>query len=236
MLIDAGQVFRVLVVSAGKHGVDMDSPQQIDAFLADPAMLDETAELIKQIYHMDHAERDELLYTLEVGANSAKIGRHSQSQDFKDNLLRKWLQDAATEGYQVVLLDGRALEEVGTMLQNEGLCDYRTGFFFECDPVVGARRTLGYAEWSYDELSDDEKHDVDQLVGQINARNQADAERTVQPVVPPVGAKTYSLTQFGQIHPDERHAMVIIDTSDELTKDDMVQSVVEYFERAFHVL
>lgn len=235
MLIDAGQVFRVLVVSATQHGVDMDSPEQIDAFLADEAMLEETTDLIKKIYHMEHAERDELLYTLEVGVSSAKIGARAGSQAFKDGLLKKWLRDAREEGCHVVLLDGRALEEVGAMLQNDGLCDYRTGFFFVCDPVVGARRTLGLAEWTYDELSDDERHDVDQLVQQIIARNNADAERSVQPVLEPVDAARYTLPEFAKISPDDRHRMVIIDTSDELTKDDMVQPVVDYFERAFHL-
>ena len=33
MLIDAGQVFRVLVVGATRAGVDMDNPDAIDAFL-----------------------------------------------------------------------------------------------------------------------------------------------------------------------------------------------------------
>ena len=235
MLIDAGQVFRVLVVSANQHGVNVDSPDEIDAFLADESMLDETTTLIKRVYTMDHAERDELLYTLEVGANSAKFGARPRSQEFKDGLLKKWLQDAHKEGYQVVLLDGRALEEVGTMLQDEGLCEYQTGFFFVCNPIVGARRTLGFAEWSYDDLSDDEKLEVDKLVEQINARNKSDAERSVHPVVESKSAPRYTLPEFAKIPSGDRLKMVTIDTSDELSKDDMVQPVVDYFEHAFLV-
>ena len=34
MLIDAGQVFRVLVVMMQEYGVDLDDPAAIDAFLA----------------------------------------------------------------------------------------------------------------------------------------------------------------------------------------------------------
>jgi len=37
MLIDAGQVFRVLVVGATRAGVDVNDPGAIDAFLADEA-------------------------------------------------------------------------------------------------------------------------------------------------------------------------------------------------------
>ena len=57
---------------------------------------------------MDKAERDSLLYTNQVSANSATIGARPLSQIFKDNLLRKWLIDARNEGFDTVLLDGRA--------------------------------------------------------------------------------------------------------------------------------
>lgn len=235
MLIDAGQVFRVLVVSAGQHGVNMDSPDEIDAFVANESMLNETVELIKRVYSMEHTERDELLYTLEVGVNSAKFGARPGSQDFKDGLLKKWLGDARIEGYHVVLIDGRALEEVGTMLQSEGLCDYQTGFFFVCNPVVGARRTLGLAEWTYDELADEEKHDVDRLVEQIDARNKADADRDVHPVVAPKGAPQFSPTELDNSGIGNEHEMIIIDTSEELGKEAMVQPFVNYFDRVFQL-
>jgi cytidylate kinase len=235
MLIDAGQVFRVLVVSATKHGVNVDSPDEIDAFLADDKMLDETTDLIKKVYAMDHEERDELIYTHEVGANSAKIAARPKSQEFKDDLLKKWYKDAGDDGYHVILHDGRALEETGMMLQDAGLCDYRKGFFFTCNPSVGARRTLGLAEWSYDEITDEEKHDVDTLVEQIIARNKSDAERTVQPVLPPENAPTFSLTEFGDQAIGDEHRMMIIDTSDELGKDDMVQPFIDFFDRVFQL-
>ena len=52
------------------------------------------------------------------------------------------MRDAAAEGYEIVLLDGRALEETGDMLVKNNLCDFVAGYYFVCDPVVGARRTL----------------------------------------------------------------------------------------------
>ena len=233
MLIDAGQVFRVLVVSASQHGVDIDNPDSIDAFLADEAMLVETTALIKQVYAMDHEERDALIYTHKVGANSAKFGARPGSQVFKDSLLKKWLDDAHSEGYEVVLLDGRALEETGTMLENAGLCDYAVGFYFVCDAQIGARRTLGYAARSYDELSDDEKQEVDNLVQQIIARNKADAERAVQPIVPPAGAQEFVLPTFDPQPNNDGRQMFIVDTSAEMTKDQMTESITEFFKGVY---
>lgn len=107
MLIDAGQVFRCLVVAAANAGIDLENPDAIDAFLSDEESAHACVEFVKLVYHMDKDQRDALLYTNEVGANSAKIGARPLSQSFKDELLRKWLHDAAKEGYEVVLLDGQ---------------------------------------------------------------------------------------------------------------------------------
>lgn len=221
MLIDAGQVFRVLVVAAGRAGVDVDNPAAIDAFLDDDDQVERCVALVKEVYHMTKADRDDLLYTNDVSANSAKIGARPRSQQFKDMLLRKWLGDAASEGYDVVLLDGRALEEVGTMLADEGLCQFVLGLYFVCDPVVGAMRTLGFADSSYDDLSADDRQTIDDLVAQIETRNAADAARPVQPIVRPTDAPVVQLP--ASIAPGEK--FYIIDTSAPMTRDDMAAPV-----------
>ena len=218
MLIDAGQVFRVLVVAATRACVDMDSPDDIDAFLGDEAEAEKCVQLVKDVYHMSKEDRDTLLYTNVVGANSAKIGARPLSQDFKDNLLKKWLRDARLEGYEVVLLDGRALEETGNMLAGEGLCEFILGLYFVCDPIIGARRTLGYADTPYEQLGNDARVAVDDLVVQINERNHKDRERAVQPVVPPSGAPTYSAPDTPS---DSSANAIIIDTSPEASKQAM---------------
>ena len=226
MLIDAGQVFRVLVVAATRANVDMDDPAALDVFLADDAQAERCVQLVKDVYHMSKDERDRLLYTNQVGANSAKVGARPLSQAFKDSLLKKWLHDARVEGYQVVLLDGRALEEVGKMLETEDLCDFILGLYFTCNSVVGARRTLGYATKSYDELADDERRAVNELVLQIDARNAADRERAVQPIVPPRSAKVYHLPDAPVEFP-ARRPMIIFDTSANMTKHEMTLPVAQ---------
>lgn len=221
MLIDAGQVFRVLVVAATRAGIDLDDTASLDRFLDDENEAEKCVQLVKDVYNMTKAERDALLYTNEVGANSAKVGARPLSQEFKDSLLRKWLRDAATEGYEVVLLDGRALEEVGVMLESEGLCNFVLGMYFVCDPVVGARRTLGFANKSYDELAADEKLAVDRLVDEINERNLRDQKRAVQPILPPEGATIFRLPDAPTKFVTTERPMVVFDTSAEVSKRDM---------------
>jgi cytidylate kinase len=143
MLIDAGQVFRVLVVAASEAGVDLDSPLAIDAFLSDEKQVEKCVQFVKEVYRMPEERREDLLYAHHIGMASAKVGARPLSQSFKDRLLKKWLQDAHKEGFDIVLLDGRALEETGMMLENDGLCRFILGFYFTSNPVVGARRTLG---------------------------------------------------------------------------------------------
>lgn len=229
MLIDAGQVFRVLVVAATQSGVDMDDSAAIDAFLNNNDEAEKCIQLVKSVYHMTKAERDGLLYTNEVGRNSARIGARPGSQSFKDSLLRKWLRDAHSDGYDVVLLDGRALEETGQMLERERLCRFAIGLYFICDAQVGAMRTLGFADKVYDELSADDQKSVDQLIVDITERNRADAERTTQPVVRPTHASIARLPDT--IAPG--FMFHIIDTSASMPKDQMILPVAEYAE---HVL
>lgn len=233
MLIDAGQVFRTLVVAATRAGIDLDNPSEIDTFLSNAESATQSVQLVKDVYHMQKAERDALLYTNEVSVNSAKIGARPLSQEFKDELLRKWLRDAAVEGYEIVLLDGRALEETGRMLEAERLCDFRSGLYFVCDPKVGARRTLGFASIPYEDLDEGQRSAVDQLVQQIVTRNDADRNRAVQPIVEPVGATRYDLPQISIPESYNQRFMTVVDTSANMTKHemsrpicDLVQSVI----------
>jgi cytidylate kinase len=231
MLIDAGQVFRVLVVAASRAGVDLNDPDAIDAFLSDDANAESAVQLVKDVYHMSKEDRDDLLYTNEVGENSAKVGARPLSQDFKDMLLKKWLRDARSDGYQVVLLDGRALDEVGSRLASEGLCDFPLGLYFICDAEVGARRTLGFAGRLYDELSSEEKAAVDKLIDQIIVRNVADRIRPVQPLVRP-DTEVSKLPTIAQPSLTSGRPMYLVDTSANLTKQEMSDPVIELVSRS----
>lgn len=227
MLIDAGQVFRVLVVMTREYGVNLDDPAAIDAFLSDKRNEDACVRRVKFVYHLPRADRDVLLYTPEISASSVKIGARPRSQAFKDALLRKWLRDARIEGIEVVLLDGRALGEVGEMLASEGLCEHVLDLFFICDPIVSAQRTLGMMPRPYDELTPDERLRVDSQAEQIAARNHADRTRQVQPVVPPVGAATYPVANLpSKLPPRDPCPAAIIDRSVELPPETMALPVI----------
>lgn len=233
MLIDRGQAFRVLVVAALRAGVDVDDPELLDKFLGDAQHRAECLSLVKKVYHMAKDERDSLLYTNEVSEWSAKIGARPLSQTFVADLTKKWLRDAAADGYDVVLIDGRALENIAAEMDSEGLCQYRMGLYFICDSQVGARRTLGYASRSYDELTDSERQRVDALVVQIAARNRRDCEREVERLVPPANAKTYCLPGVPSVLPVDTRPMYIIDTSAELGKSEMSLSVARLCAQLF---
>lgn len=227
MLVDAGQVFRSLVVAADRAGVDMDDRVSIDTFLGNDLQTDVAVQLVKEIYHMPKQERDELLYTDHVSASSAKIGARPLAQDFKDALLRKWLLDAHEESFDIVLLDGRALEEVGVKLEGEGLCSFVVGFYFISDPLVGARRTLGYAEAQLQDLPQNIQDNIRQFAGEISERNRKDRERTVQPIKPPAGVEPWLLPDAPPQLPDRRHPILLVDTSRDMSRSAMVQPVAD---------
>ena len=232
MLIDRGQAFRALVVAATQRGVDVHDPAQIDAFLADEANLEYATQFVKDVYHMTKDERDALLYTNEVGENSAKIGARAASQIFVIGLTKKWMKDADNEGYDVVLIDGRALEAIACEMDHEKTCEYVLGLYFTCDATVGARRTLGYAATPYDELDETQKTEVDAFVVQINARNHADKTREVERLIPPAGAVTYALPDLPKTLASSPRPMLILDTSAELSKEAMAKPVARLVAQA----
>jgi cytidylate kinase len=224
MLIDRGQAFRSLVVAAQRASVDIDSPDSIDDFLNNQQNLTYAAEFVKDVYHMDKDERDALLYTNEIGENSAKIGARPASQKFVINLTKKWMTDASEDGFDVVLLDGRALESIAREMQSEGLCEYVLGLYFVCNSEVGARRTLGYATTEYKNLTSNKQDEVNDFVRQIEARNQADMTRQVERLIAPAGATKVYLPS----PPEGSDDMYIIDTSMNMTKEEMAMPVAEF--------
>lgn len=228
MLIDRGQTFRTLVVATERAGVDIEDPAAIDAYLEDEANIASCVQFVKDVYHMTKDERDALLYTNKVGADSAKIGARPASQEFVKMLTKKWLHDAGEEGYEVVLVDGRTLEAISREMQTEGLCDYRLGLYFVCDPLMGARRTLGYAAKRYDELAAAEQASVQEFVAQINERNRRDKERSTERLAPPENAPVYTLPNVPRPTAGADTPMYVIDTSAELTKEAMSQPVAVF--------
>jgi cytidylate kinase len=231
MLTDRGQIFRVLVVAAERLKTDFDDPAQLDSFLGDPAQLESAAKLIKDVYKMPHEERDALLYTKRVGENSAKMGGRPLAQEFSIRLMEQWFRDAKNEGVEVILLDGRALENKGVKLEKKGLCDYVLGLYFTCDPQVGARRTLGYANKEYAELTAEEKADVDGLVAQIKERNHADMTRDVQRLGQPATPHHFRLPDLPALPAGLGRQMAVIDTSAEISKAAMCEPVFKLVEQ-----
>lgn len=235
MLIDRGQTFRVLVVAAARAGVDMDNPDAIDEFLQNETNVAACVQFVKDVYYMGKEERDGLLYTNEVGVNSAKIGGRKASQEFVKNLTKKWLQDARKDGFDVVLVDGRALESIATEMHDEGLCDYRMGLYFVCDAIVGARRTLGFATTPYENLTTEQREAVDTLVQQIYERNQRDRERDVEPMLPPQDAPTLYLPDVPTEVAHSPRPHFIVDTSAEITKEAMSLPIAKLSSTALQV-
>lgn len=122
-LIDAGQIFRVLVVVCREAGgtsiARIRSTHTSPRRRAKPKRL--RASNKSTACQKPTAKR---YYIRQRSASTVKIGARPEP-DFKDGLLRKWLRDARAEGFDTVLLDGRALGEVGSP-RGRGVVSLRT--------------------------------------------------------------------------------------------------------------
>ena len=100
-----------------------------------------------------------------------------------------------------------------------------------CDYVVGARRTLGYAAIPYDELTTEQRDEVDTLVAQIKVRNQRDFDRDVERLVRPDAPllAVPDLEGVEMINLDQ--PMAVIDTSAEVNKTEMSLPVAQLVAR-----
>ena len=82
MLIDAGQVFRCLVVAAKNRKIDVDSPAAIDEFLSDDESAESCVQFVTAVYHMEKIDRDALIYTKRL----VQIAQNSVLAHFRKNL------------------------------------------------------------------------------------------------------------------------------------------------------
>ncbi len=230
MLIDAGQIFRVLVIATQEAGVNLDNPEEIGSFLRSESNSEAAVQRVKEVYHLSKEERDDLLYKDTVSVDSAKIGAQPLSQDFTDGLLEKWMRDAGEEGFDTVLLDGRSLEIVGKSLAGKKLCHYVLGLYSICDELVGARRTRGFAHKPYEELSPDDQNGILELTEQIKSRNKKDQERAVRPLIRPNNTPLWNLADGDnppQLNSNARPPIIMIDTSAEISREAMSAPVAK---------
>ena len=235
--IDQGHKFRAMARVALESGAPMDDTQSLDSFLRLPDTQNLVLERIADVAEMSEEERDDYLYIPEVSDASGKIGATPSSHKVAVKLMQKQVEDAASDGVDVVLIDGRAIEAYARQYETEGIARFVMGWYFNCDPIVAARRSVGLFEDVEDMAPDDQERLLSEAIN-ISSRNMSDMQRTTDPVREPRGAYHLDLSDYSEPR-DEltpygraykilyRNGLAIVDTSYTESIDEMTTPVTQ---------
>lgn len=242
-LIDQGLKFRGMGRAALNMRQPLDSPATLDAFLRTEKAQAATLDLLAEAAAMSDADRKAFLYSPEVSTASGKVGKVQASHAIAVGLLRAEITEAVEAETDVLLVDGRSIEKYARELEKENLVRFVMGWFFKCDPVIAARRSLGiFAPRT--ELTDEQKIQLFDEAANISDRNRSDTQRSVDPLCEPERAYRLDLSTYGQpesltphgIAYDTLHrgGMAIVDTS--YTRDviEMTEPVTAISMMALH--
>ncbi len=231
--IDQGQKFRVLAKLALDAGIDPEDLTSLESFIGAAttkrALLDTLADLATR----SKDEIDRLLYTPEVNNASGMAGKLSLTQDVAVEVLFDEVRRQSPK-YDVILIDGRAMQSKGTKLMDEGVVDYVVAIDVSCSPMTAAKRLLGLSvSADVDEYTSQQKSDLLRLVNDIDRRNSSDARRASYPSLPIRGAYEFDVlhqwtdANLEKIAQRVRTAGAIaVDNSYTRTKEQLTEPVV----------
>lgn len=217
-------------------GVDKENLAALTAFITREDIqrqvvnaLIEAATLAKEEYELRY-------YTQAVGNASGMVGKLPEAHDIVQTLLFAEVEQVVA-AYDVIIIDGRALQEYGREMERRGLVRYVLAIDVHCDAFVSAQRETGIFSPEDDEL-DSYTHDqaLQLLVAtrDIARRNASDARRQRKPSLPIQGA--YDFDVLRPLPEDEKQSVyeairangaVMIDNSNTKTIESLTEPVVE---------
>jgi len=237
MLIDQGLKFRAMARVALDMGEPLDSPTTLGAFLGSDATQREVLTLLDRVSRMNEVERRACLYGPEMTSASGKPGRVKASHTIAIGLLEAEVRQAVEAETDVLLIDGRQMEDYARAFARRDLGRFVMGWFFKCDPVVAARRSLGIVAPS-EELTLEQKALLFDEAVKISDRNRSDMLRgaDLDPLREPTRAYRVDLAAYGTLgdSPLYGHAhnvrhggagMALVDTSYTSTVEEMTGPV-----------
>jgi cytidylate kinase len=210
VLIDQGIKFRTLGLTALESGVDLQDPAATDAFLSDESIPQMLAVRRSQIEQLDPDAQEDLLYTPQLNDASKRIGGSDFAHPTAISALYKEVTKAVYDDSDLIIVDGRAMEKYGKLIDNAGYVDYLVGFYFRCGDVSAASHRAPDVfgkdfESNYNSMSDTQKAACFDEIMRIRQRNKDDSQRKIDPMTEPVETYRLDLQNFPYDDPQWDH-------------------------------
>lgn len=222
VLIDQGVKFRAMAEVALCAGQVLDSPASLNDFISSPEAKKATLAVLDEVALMDEAAIKERLYKPELSKASGKVGKVSSAHAVAVGLLRSQVEGAVESEADIILIDGRSMEKYARQFTEQGLAEFVMGWYFKCDPVIAARRSLGLCD-EFEALSTEDRMRLLSETLNISDRNRSDTLRHVDPLREPMTAYHLDLLTYDLPNSDpplkrsydilHRGGLTVVDTS-----------------------
>ncbi len=179
--IDQGLKFRVFARMAIDQRIDYENLDLLEEYVQNPANQIGALERLRLAPDLSKDEREEMYYVHKVGNVSGMFGKLTATHDVVVQLLKDEVK--ATVGlYDIVVVDGRAMQKYGQELEDMDVVDHILAIDVVCEPLVAARRVLGMFD-PVEQLSSEQLVQLIRTTEDISRRNSSDARRKCDPSV-----------------------------------------------------
>ncbi len=194
--IDQGLKFRIVAKKALETGLDIENLDELNNFVTQAETRTTVANQLRETASWDKAQLEKEYYTAAVSNASGMVGKLPSSQDLLVALLGDEIHGLSHD-YDIIIVDGRALQAKGAALAQDGAVEYLLAIDVHCDAFVSAQRETNiFAPQDEHELSGYTREQALELLvatRDIARRNTSDARRACYPSLPLVGAYEFDV-------------------------------------------
>lgn len=233
--VDQGAKFRTLGYYADKCSINLDSETELLKYLEAESTRTAALGLLGSFALKPEDDVYDLLHTSRLDDAAKLIAQQPASHRLAVGIMFDQVDEAAHDGIDTVLIDGRAMEPYGREMHDRKLGVYPLAFYFRCDSLIAAQRRLKDFR-DVEAMSNDDQQRLLRVITRIAKRNADDSRRDVDPMENADHAFNLNLLRGLPEDPDLRldaldqiieTGVVSTDTSYTRSKEQMTGPVVE---------
>ena len=235
--IDQGLKFRILASSALEHGIDKENLEALSEFIARDETREEVVSKLVEASAWSKEQLESIYYTPAISNASGMAGKLPVTHDVVVALLLDEIRAVAND-FDIIIVDGRALQKYGAQLAEESVVDYLLAIDVHCDAFVSAQRETRI--FSPEDDKEAESYSPEQMMKLLIAtrdiarRNSSDARRTRDPSLPIRGAYDFDVlhemdsTEEGWVvEAIRQNGAITVDNSNTRTPEQLTTPVVK---------
>ena len=235
--IDQGLKFRILAASALEAGIDKEDLDGLAEFIAREDTRRIVVEKLVEASQWDKEMLEATYYSQAISNASGMAGKLPVTHDVVVALLLDEIRAVATD-FDIIIVDGRALQTYGKQLASEDVVEYLLAIDVHCDAFVSAQRETKI--FSTEDDSESEHYSPEQMMKLLIAtrdiarRNSSDARRSRDPSLPLRNAYDFDVLhemdateKSWVVEAVRQNGAITVDNSNTRTPEQLTTPVVE---------